>query len=74
MTEDDWKLKVQLDEIHLEYYEIQDIDTLRKKLIEDIHNELKPILKKYIKDENYLDEFLEGWFDIINKRFGVDED
>jgi len=69
MTEDDWQLQKQHDEIHLEYYEIQDIDTLRKKLIEDIWNlvnsenrfcDCKVIIKSEVEN-------------IINRRFGVND-
>ena len=67
MTEkDDWSLKSHVDIIEFEFYNPEDVETLRKKLIADCE-EIKE------NDYDYIPYVIECVVKTINKRFGVEK-
>jgi len=66
---DDWSLKGKqvFEEIAFTYFEVDDIETLRQKLIED--------MKEYMNGLGYIRYYDEiEMIKIINRRFGVETD
>ena len=61
---DKWVLRQHFDEIHIEFYTLEDIEKLRQLLIKDCHDVFK------LRGQTISGFTFER---IINKRFGVDK-
>lgn len=61
---DDWCLRKHLDEIHIEFYEPEEVETLRRRLIEDIIN-----MSDFSGCNSSVKERL---IDCVNRRFGYE--
>lgn len=62
----DWVLRKQVDTIHMEYYDVDEVEILRRKLIEDID-----FLDCTEANKQDKWELIEEVLEIIDKRFGV---
>ena len=74
---DEWTLKKKVDEIHLQYYDIDDIETLRQKLLGDMHYFIKDLFdfsqENLMKPIKSMEDYGEGKLKRINnKRFGIE--